>query len=51
MLSQADKAATGRVNLVVTITLLVCVTLIILGSVRRWRELYSRAESAPAEAA
>ena len=35
------QRTTGLVNLFVTALLLVCVTLIIVGSARRWLELYS----------
>ena len=41
MLAVAGTRTTGLVNLFVTALLLVCVTLIIVGSARRWLELYS----------
>jgi len=50
MLDRPETATVGRVNMVVTSTLCVCIALVLLGSVRRWIELLGRRE-APARGA
>jgi carbon starvation protein len=47
MLSVPEKATIGRVNIAVTITLLICVALILVGSARQWLGLAPR-PAAPA---
>jgi carbon starvation protein len=49
MMDVAETATIGRVNLVVTTTLLACVALVIGGSVRRWIAPLPRPEEAGAE--
>jgi carbon starvation protein len=49
MMQVPETASVGRVNLLVTATLLVCVGLVIGGSVRRWITLLPRTEPAGAE--
>ena len=49
MMSVAETATTGRVNVTVTAVLLVCVLAIVFGSVRRWIAII--ADRAPARAA
>jgi carbon starvation protein len=51
MLNRPETATVGKVNLLVTATLLVCVALVIVGSVRRWIELLGQRREAPAQGA
>jgi carbon starvation protein len=46
MVSRPETATIGRVNLLVTGTLLVCVALVIVGSVRRWITLLGQRKEA-----
>jgi carbon starvation protein len=51
MVSRPETATIGRVNLFVTGTLLVCVALVIVGSVRRWIMLLGQRKAAEVGAA